>query len=66
MNRVVGQKDSYFTIIPTKLWLDFRSLQKVDYEQRKVAHTLLRSQTDGQILSSPSDTICYNETFVNL
>jgi hypothetical protein len=31
LNRIIGQKHSYFTTIPTKLWIDFRSLQKVDY-----------------------------------
>ena len=49
INRTVGQKHCYFTIIPTKLWLDFRGLPKVEYEQRKVAHTLLKSYTDGQV-----------------
>jgi hypothetical protein len=48
INRTVGQKHCYFTIVPTKLWLDFRGLPKVEYEQRKVAHTLLKSYTDGQ------------------
>jgi hypothetical protein len=46
MNRVVGQKHSqkhsYFTIIPTQLWSDFRSVQHsmiknliLDYKRRK-------------------------------
>ena len=39
----------YFTFVPTRLSLDFRSLSNVDYEQRKVAHRLLKSMTDGKV-----------------
>jgi intergrase/recombinase len=49
INRIVGQKHCYFTIVSTKLWLDFRALPNVDYEQRKVAHGLLKSMTDGKV-----------------
>jgi intergrase/recombinase len=49
INRIVGQKHCYFTIVFTKLWLEFRALSKVEYEQRKVAHGLLKSLTDGQV-----------------
>jgi hypothetical protein len=49
LNRVVGQKHSYFTITPTKVWESFRSLPKVEYEQRKVAHGLLKSHTNGKV-----------------
>jgi intergrase/recombinase len=60
INRVVGQKHSYFTIIPTKLWLGFRPLPKVEYEQRKVAHALLKSQTDGQVAFKDLRKFHYN------
>jgi intergrase/recombinase len=60
INRVVGQKHSYFTIIPTKLWRDFRSLQKVEYEQRKAAHVLLKSHTDGQVAFKDLRKFHYN------
>jgi intergrase/recombinase len=49
INRIVGQKHCYFTIVSTELWLDFRALPNVDYEQRKVAHRLLKSMTDGKV-----------------
>jgi intergrase/recombinase len=49
INRIVGQKHCYFTIVSTKLWLDFRALPIVEYEQRKVAHRLLKSMTDGKV-----------------
>jgi intergrase/recombinase len=45
---MVGQKHSYFTIVPTKAWNDFRGLKKADYEQRKIAHSLIKTQTDGK------------------
>ena len=60
INRVVGQKHSYFTIVPTKLWKDFRSLQKVNYEQRKVAHALLKSRTDGKVAFKDLQKFHYN------
>jgi intergrase/recombinase len=59
MNRVVGQKHSYFTIVPTKLWLDFRSLPKVEYEQRKVVHAL-KSHTEGQVAFKDLRKFHYN------
>jgi intergrase/recombinase len=49
VNRIVGQKHCYFTIIPTKLWLEFRKLQTVEYEQRRIAHAILKSKTNGQV-----------------
>jgi intergrase/recombinase len=60
MNRIVGQKHSYFTIIPTRLWKDFRSLPKVEYEQRKVAHAILKSHTDGQVAFKDLRKFHYN------
>src|SRR5919199_5257809 len=49
INRIVGQKHCYFTIVSTRLWSDFRALPNVDYEQRKVAHGLLKSLTAGKV-----------------
>jgi intergrase/recombinase len=60
MNRVVGQKHSYFTIVPTGLWLNFRSLPKVEYEQRKVANALLKSHTNGQVAFKDLRKFYYN------
>lgn len=60
INRVVGQKHSFFTIVPTKLWQEFRSLSKVEYEQRKVAHALLKSHTEGQVAFKDLRKFHYN------
>ena len=60
LNRVVGQKHSYFTIISTKLWGCFRSLPKVEYEQRKVAHALLKSHTNGVVAFKDLRKFHYN------
>jgi intergrase/recombinase len=60
LNRVVGQKHSYFTIISTKLWGCFRSLSKVEYEQRKVAHALLKSHTNGVVAFKDLRKFHYN------
>ena len=49
LNRVVGQKHSCFTIVPIKVWESFRSLPKVEYEQRKVAHGLRKSHTNAKV-----------------
>ena len=38
LNRIVGQKLSYFTIVPTILWNMLRSLSKVTKEERNIAH----------------------------
>jgi hypothetical protein len=66
MNRIVGQKHSYFTTIPTKLWIDFRSLQKVDYKRRKVAHALLKSHTDRQVAFKDLRRFRYNLILFNI
>lgn len=50
INRVVGQKHCYFTICPTELWQKFRSLSKVDYEFRKVAHLQIKQATNGEVV----------------
>ncbi|MDQ6723464.1 MAG: hypothetical protein M3Z01_04275 [Thermoproteota archaeon] len=48
LNRIVGQKHSYFTIVPTEIWNEFRGLGKADYAQRKTAHSLIKNYTDGK------------------
>ncbi|MGI8832494.1 MAG: integrase [Nitrososphaeraceae archaeon] len=60
LNRVVGQKHSYFTIISTKLWECFRLLPKVEYEQRKVAHALLKSHTNSVVAFKDLRKFHYN------
>jgi hypothetical protein len=49
VNRIVGQKHCYFTIVPTRVWLEFRDLSKVDYEFRKFTHLRLKEATNGQV-----------------
>lgn len=49
INRTVGQKHSYFTIIPTFIWKQFRDLKVVNYKQRKIAHSFVKNYTDGQV-----------------
>lgn len=50
INRVLGQKRCYFTIVPTKVWQDFRALPKVNYELRKFAHLQIKEATNGLAL----------------
>ncbi len=49
LNRSVGQKHSYFTIIPTAIWNHFRKLERVNYAQRQTAHTILKNYTDNKV-----------------
>jgi hypothetical protein len=49
VNRIVGQKHCYFTIVPTRVWCDFRELSKADYEFRKFAHLRLKEVTNGEV-----------------
>jgi intergrase/recombinase len=49
LNRIVGQKHSYFTLVPTRLWNEFRSLTKVTKEERKIAHIIIKNQTEGKV-----------------
>lgn len=49
VNRIVGQKHCYFTMCPTTLWQDLRSLSGADYEARKFAHQQIRKVTDDEI-----------------
>lgn len=48
INRIVGQKHCYFTIIPTSMWQDFRNLPSVNYDLRKIAHNMIKHGTDGE------------------
>jgi YVTN family beta-propeller protein len=48
LNRIVGQKHSYFTIVPTTLWYEFRGLNKVTKEERNIAHLMIKNQTEGK------------------
>jgi intergrase/recombinase len=50
LNRILGQKRSYFTIIPLDIWSQFRKLSKVTKLERKAVHTLLMSETDGKVM----------------
>ncbi|MGD9673271.1 MAG: integrase [Candidatus Nitrosocosmicus sp.] len=50
LNRIVGQKRSYFTIVPLDIWYQFRKLNKVTKLERKAVHTLLMSETDGKVM----------------
>ena len=47
INRVLGQKRSYFSIVPTNVWEKFRALPKVNYELRKFAHLQIKEATNG-------------------
>lgn len=44
-----GQKHCYFTILPTKLWQEFRALPQADYEIREFAHQQLKNATNGEV-----------------
>lgn len=48
LNRSVGQKHSYFTIVPTLLWNMFRSLSRVTKEERNIPHMMIKSHTQGK------------------
>ena len=48
LNRIVGQKHSYFTIVPTQVWKEFRGLDRVTKEERNIAHMMIKSNTEGK------------------
>jgi intergrase/recombinase len=48
LNRIVGQKHSYFTFVPTTLWNIFRSIGKVTKEERNIAHRMIKSHTESK------------------
>ena len=50
MNRILGQKRSYFTIVPSALWSEFRKLEKVTAAERSAVHTLIKSHTNDAVM----------------
>jgi hypothetical protein len=48
LNRIVGQKHSYFTIVPTMVWNEFSGLNEVTKEERNIAHLMIKNQTEGK------------------
>jgi intergrase/recombinase len=48
LNRIVGQKHSYFTMVPTPLWNMFRGLSRVTKEERNIVHMLIKSRSEGK------------------
>lgn len=60
LNRIAGQKRSYFTIVPALLWNRFRSLSKVTKEERNIAHMMLKNHTKGKIILMDLRKFHYN------
>ena len=50
LNISVGQKHSYFTIVPLNVWNDFRRFEKVNYIQRQMANLLLKNYTNDKVI----------------
>jgi len=50
LNRIMGQKRSYFTIVPLSIWSQFRKLDKASAMERKAVHTLLMSQSGVMLM----------------
>jgi hypothetical protein len=48
INRILSQKKCYFTIVPAKLWQDWRALPKADYEARNFVHLQIKEATNGE------------------
>ncbi|TVP41364.1 hypothetical protein NARC_30078 [Candidatus Nitrosocosmicus arcticus] len=48
LNRIVGQKHSYFTIVPTTLWKMFKNLSKVTKEERNISHMMIKNHTESK------------------
>jgi hypothetical protein len=48
INRSMGQKHCYFSIVPTHIWEDFRKIAKVSYEMRKITHDYIKNYTEGK------------------
>jgi intergrase/recombinase len=49
VNRIAGLKRCYFTIIPSRLWEEFRGLPRMDKEIRKFAHDRIKETTAGSV-----------------
>lgn len=50
LNRIMGQKHSYFIIVPLVIWSQFRSLDKVSIQKRNAVHLLIKSHTSDTII----------------
>ena len=50
LNRIMGQKHSYFTIVPLSIWSQFRKLEKVTSVERNAVHMLIKSHTDDAVM----------------
>ena len=51
LNRIVGQKHSYFTIVPTALWNLSQNLPiKVTKQEMNIAHEMVKSVTEGKAI----------------
>ena len=60
INRIMGQKRCYFTIVPSKLWQEFRALTKADYELRKFAHLQIKEAMNGEMTLMDLRKVNYN------
>ena len=60
LNRIVGQKHSYFTMVPTPLWDMFRSLRSVTKGERNIAHMMLKNHTKGKTIFMDLRKFHYN------
>lgn len=60
LNRIVGQKHAYFTILPAKVWIEFRSMDRVGKEERNVAHLMVKNHTDNKVLLKDLRKFHYN------
>jgi intergrase/recombinase len=49
INRIMGQKRCYFTILSSQLWEEFRALTRADYELRKFAHLQIKEAMNGEM-----------------
>lgn len=50
LNRILGQKRSYFSIVPLDIWSQFRKLEKVTAAERSAVHTLIKSHTNDAVM----------------
>lgn len=60
LNRIVGQKHTYFTIVPLKIWDEFRAMNRVGKEERNVTHPMVKNHTDGKVLLKDLRKYHYN------
>lgn len=60
LNRIVGQKHSYFTIVPFKVWQGFKALPSAGKQERNIAHMIIKSQTNGKAILMDLRKFHYN------